>query len=1070
MKKFFTSLIACSLLLTGCSFLSNLPSGDNDKEEKISSFEFVTDNMMTLDSSGEDHSFYLLTMYVGDTYQLKTNIDEKMGSNYHFEYTDYNETIDTVSSSGLVSALRKGVDSVRTNLYRNKDSKRITYKSFVINVKEPSSEYANITINDSTLPYNEETKTYSLTLNAGDSYYIPTSISYNVAYNKVFELENDSYSSFMAVDSSGRITTQEVLEDKDGRVVIKTTSTDGSKIYDTIYLKVHINKIEVLPPEEDELEVTNLDTGLKLNDGDNLNLYVNDSVSFGVKYRKDNKYGVLAVSDSDVLELDNDLNKITAKKVGKSDVTFSYEEKSLTIHVEVVKNSLVEIYSKNGADDFIIVNGNLFILGRLFAKYQNGIEVDITKSNNLSNSITNLDSTYKSVTFSYTEDEENKTVTYNVLYFVTENYVADETAYNLSDYFNNKNRNKCFILPNEGVFHMLVIPVWFTNSTSFFRENQKEEILGDLEYVYNSTREKDDFHSVKQFYEEESNGKVIFDITISEFYESGTTSKNYGDTVEADIKNTHTLADNAIEWYFDSHSSESLSDYDSNNDGLVDAVSLVYAANYYGTIGDANGTTAFEFTNTQGSTHKYNNGSFSPIGGIYGFGKNADLSRQLNVTDLSTYYPSYYFTSGCRTIIHETGHMFGFFDLYEDNHAETKYYPAGRFNMQSSDMGGHDPYQMNLIGWSKPQIYSASNFEIGDTITVNIDAFASNGNNILLTREMNDNNSLFDEYLLLELLAPTGLNYYDAKNSAYTFSQAGIRLWHVNSILENMSSSNKETSEISNSNWINLKYSNNDQSSECDLAHWIRNNEEEPYNTVSTVKNSYGLFMSGDHFDMDTFKSQFINEGKLDNKEKLGWEFDVNSVYHTVDDEFGAVITLTRVENERVDFEFSTRINKDIGTQPTEDGNDYALELLGDNGVFSLIYNFNNAAIPGYYTQDNPISTKGVCLFSSPDGEGGSLVITIKDKNGYIVRIASISITYSILTKASVTAFVDGQVVTGTSFTGPYNDMDGYNEKGLTFDVNSNSITLQNKYTGENDCWSVLAIYSVTVNYHIERI
>ena len=138
--------------------------------------------------------------------------------------------------------------------------------------------------------------------------------------------------------------------------------------------------------------------------------------------------------------------------------------------------------------------------------------------------------------------------------------------------------------------------------------------------------------------------------------------------------------------------------------------------------------------------------------------------------------------------------------------------------------------------------------------------------------------------------------------------------------------------------------------------------------------------------------------------------------------------------------------------------------------MFSLIYNFNNATAPGYYTQGKPISYKGVCLFASPDGNGGSLVISIKDKSGYKVLINSISITSTMMTKAPLTAIVDDEIITGTSFTGPYNEYDEYNEKGLTFKVNNKSITIQNQYKDGTDYWSVLAIYSISISYHIEKI
>lgn len=1063
-NRFITFLTSLSLLLSGCS-LFNFDRGEEDQDEdEIKSFEFITDSSLAI----EDDEYYVLTMYVGDTYQIKTNVDDKLDDKYHFIYENTDEPKYSVSSTGVVSANEKCVENFKVSLIRNKDNKKIDYDYIIINIKEETREYADITLSDETLDYDSSTRTYSLSISGGDNYQINLEIKYNVAYNKYFALSDTSYSSFMSVTSSGLLTTSKVSEDKDGQILIYTTSTDNKKIYDKIYLNVHITKEA---PIAYDLEVIDQSSGSKITNGDKLTLYLNEYKTFSVKYAGENKYNVMSVSNTEVLSLHNSLNKITATKVGKSDVTFTYEDKIITIEVEVLKNTLLSIYSKNEGDDFVIINNNLVFLGRMFAKYQNGQEIDITKNSNLSYEIKDKSSTYKIVTFTFLNEDVSKTISYDVKFFTyEEEYIGEDVAYDLSDYFSNRYRGNYYVLPKEGNIHMLVIPIWFTNSTNFFKVSQQEEILTDLEYVYNGNRTKEEYYSVKQYYEIESRGKLTLDITISDFFESNTSSKAYGDTLEADIKRTHTLADDAINWYFSNNTNESISDYDANNDGLVDALSLVYAANYYGSIGDQNGTDAFQFKNTSGDDHKYNNGSFSPIGGIYGFRKSSTTVGK-DVADLSMYYPNYFFASGGKTIIHETGHMFGMEDLYEDNHALTKYYPAGRFSMQSSNYGTHDPYQNNLVGWSKPQIYSASDYEVGDKITIKIDDFATSGNNIILTREHNEDNSLFDEYMILELLAPTGLNYYEANNSTTVgFKDAGIRLWHINSILEDMSASGKETTTIANDKWVNLKYSNNDQSSKYDLAHWIRNNKEEPFDTVSTVKNSYGLFKEGDKFDMESYSSQFVNPGKLDNKEKLGWEFAIDTIYQSVDDDFGAVITLTRVDNTRVDFDIESRLTKDIDTQPSEDGNDYASLYFNNDDLFSLVYNFNSATAPSYYTQSKPISYQGVCLFAEPNGNGGSLVLSIKDKDGYRTIINSVSITYTMLTNASPTAIVDGSEIRGTSFTGPHNDKDGYNENGMTYIVNSNSVIIQNKYTGGTDYHSVLPLYSIAINYHLEKI
>ena len=354
MKKGFITVIATfALVLSGCSLFGG--GSDSQSKDDIKSFEFVTDSTLTIEDS-----VYVLTMYVGDTYQLITNIDDKLDDKYHFTYESVDEPKYTISSTGLVSAAEKCVETFGVRLIRNSDSKKLAYKSLVINIKEPSQEYANITLSDSTLEYDESTRTYSLSIKGGNEYHITTSIKSNVAYIRSFELSSSEYSSFMAVDASGKVTTQVVSEDKN--VTIKTKSMDNSRVYDTVYLNVHVEKNDVVV---NDLVVTNLSSGAKVNDGDKLSLYVEESLTFGIKYGEDNKYGVMSVSNSDVLTLENNLNKITAASAGKSNVTFAYEDKSITIEIETKKICPVDPIHKTSSliKDKLLYNlvGILFI-------------------------------------------------------------------------------------------------------------------------------------------------------------------------------------------------------------------------------------------------------------------------------------------------------------------------------------------------------------------------------------------------------------------------------------------------------------------------------------------------------------------------------------------------------------------------------------------------------------------------------------------------------------------------------------------------------------------------------------
>ena len=37
----------------------------------------------------EDKQYYCLTLYAGETYQIKTTIDDLLGDNYYLKYTTY---------------------------------------------------------------------------------------------------------------------------------------------------------------------------------------------------------------------------------------------------------------------------------------------------------------------------------------------------------------------------------------------------------------------------------------------------------------------------------------------------------------------------------------------------------------------------------------------------------------------------------------------------------------------------------------------------------------------------------------------------------------------------------------------------------------------------------------------------------------------------------------------------------------------------------------------------------------------------------------------------------------------
>ena len=171
------------------------------------------------------------------------------------------------------------------------------------------------------------------------------------------------------------------------------------------------------------------------------------------------------------------------------------------------------------------------------------------------------------------------------------------------------------------------------------------------------------------------------DIKVSDFYSSDTSYQDYSDNLEDKVDNSHILATDAITWYFLNNPNESFNNYDLNNDGYLDGVVLLYAANNYGAKEDNNNSYAFASVNTDENEYRYNTMCFCPIAGLYGLEKK-EPTTQLMTLDLDQAFAKD-FRSSSRTIIHEIGHMFGNKDLYEKGSSQDKYYPAGAFVMQS---------------------------------------------------------------------------------------------------------------------------------------------------------------------------------------------------------------------------------------------------------------------------------------------------------------------------------------------------------------------------------------------------
>ena len=950
-----------------------------------------------------------------------------------------------------------------TSMTSSNTSKSDSSKDTSGSSSSTKEEYVEATLNDENATYDASSKTYTIHLNAGNRYYIAINTKSNTSFRKVYTAP-EAANSYLTVSDQGVISTSsDITEDKICEVRVDFFSEVTDKLLNTIIISVNIKAKEV---PVNTFTVKCLDTGASISDNSVVNMYVDDAYSFEVRYNNQKVSNALT-SESDKVSITD--NKVTALSKGEAMVKAKYADKEISFKANIQNKTLTKIYAPNEGNDLLIHNNKLYILGKVLAQYDHGEDKELTLTDGLTYVIRDNDATTKSVVLSYTEDNVTKSVTYNVKFFVSEQYVGDDTAFNFLDYGMKSIYGELKYLPNEGNIKFLVIPVWFTNSGDFFKESHKTQILEDIRAKILEEKTEDNYWSVKSYYETESKGKVHIDATISDFYTSGTSLVNYTDTGDSSL--TYKLVNDATNWYFSNNPTDSINNYDSDGDGKVDGVICYYAGNYYGAKNATMRSTAYAFTNNSDS-RVYNTGCFCPIGGIYGFGREISTSWQLGTDDLSSILPPE-FVRGANTVIHEVGHQFGANDLYEyAAKNEEKHYPCGSFSMQDNDSGSHDPFQTNLFGWSKPDIYASKDYNVGDKITISIDDFQGSGNNILLTKDWNEYNSLFDEYLLLELYAPIGLNAYDANRLG--FNEAGIRVWHANSIMAHASATDEDSPNLVNTRTNDFKYSTYDRTCEYDLLHLIRNNEEAGIDMTTKAGNA-DLFKSNDSFSMAKYSKQFVKGNRLDNGEKLGWEFNVDGIYFDkANNKYTGVITLTRVDNTRTQFVAKSTLSDSI-TQPSGNTNEIGNAIFNTENIL-MNYAFNDSNV---FSGTQAISTKGIRLYAATNGNGGSLEISIKDKDGFNCYINSIKLVICALTGVNLSVTSNGNDLEFTRFEGPEclegaTDGSGNiaHDMGRFYqDINANKVTLKNGYTnGVTSAFSYLTVVSMEIEYTIAPI
>lgn len=336
-------------------------------------------------------------------------------------------------------------------------------------------------------------------------------------------------------------------------------------------------------------------------------------------------------------------------------------------------------------------------------------------------------------------------------------------------------------MPSLGDVNVLVVPVDLGGYTT-------SDMITSINEAFNGTSESTGFESVSSYYKKSSNGRLnlTFDVDTTWFKPSkeasyyssyDATKDRYYDTGSGLILNEYLQArDKDIDF----------SKYDSDKDGYIDAIWMIY--NVEPSYTDTSFYWAY-VTFSQNKSKKYDDiypryYGFASYYFIYERELQKKYNRELELYDMSD------IIYDAHTYIHETGHLMGLDDYYDNDTSKGGtggLYTAGMMDANQGDLNTIDKL---LLGWIDPYVI----YNNSDIKTYDISSFADTNEVILVSKYKPG--SIYSEYYLIEFYSNTGLNAHDKPidypsnalirmHRLTNLKDYGIRVLHINASLTN---------------------------------------------------------------------------------------------------------------------------------------------------------------------------------------------------------------------------------------------------------------------------------------------
>ncbi|MDY4675966.1 MAG: hypothetical protein SO373_02345 [Candidatus Borkfalkiaceae bacterium] len=309
-------------------------------------------------------------------------------------------------------------------------------------------------------------------------------------------------------------------------------------------------------------------------------------------------------------------------------------------------------------------------------------------------------------------------------------------------------------LPSIGSPKVLVIPVAFTDYKA------DASMKSTLEKAFFGTSEDTGWESLNSYYKKSSYGKLDIGGMVTDVYNTGKSSSYYENQYTGENSPEYEIIEGALE-HFDSQIN--YSDYDTDNDGYIDGIYLVYTAPVDQSVDSYWWAFTYEYYTETPVSYDNKEADFYMFLGYEFFSETTANGASLTIN--------------CETIIHETGHLLGIDDYYDYDDSKGVDGGIGGGDMMDANVGDHNAFTKLLLGWVDPYVVTGN-------CSLTLSSFGASGDCVMICKNKADP---FSEYYIIDYYTPDGLNAME-KGYSGLFSVAGVRVYHVAATMKSDSS------------------------------------------------------------------------------------------------------------------------------------------------------------------------------------------------------------------------------------------------------------------------------------------